>query len=79
MTTLRQILDQTLELLEYNGQFKSFGDLQKHKYQMSKPDEDKETWFWDTCHPNCRKCLEKGNKDDAKSLFFIILKGQITK
>lgn len=42
MTTLRQILDQTLELLEYNGQFKSFGALQKHKYQMSKPDEDKE-------------------------------------
>lgn len=42
MTTLRQILDQTLELLEYDGQFKSFGALQKHKYQMSKPDEDKE-------------------------------------
>lgn len=42
MTTLRQILDQTLELLEYNGQFKSFGDLQKHKYQVSKPEEDKE-------------------------------------
>jgi len=40
--TLRQILDQTLELLEYEGKFKSFGDLQKHKYQMSKPDEDKE-------------------------------------
>ena len=42
MTTLRQILDQTLELLEYDGKFKSFGSLQKHKYQMSKPDEDKE-------------------------------------
>ena len=42
MVTLRQILDQTLELLEYDGQFKSFGDLSKHKYQMSKPDEDKE-------------------------------------
>lgn len=42
MATLRQILDQTLELLEYEGQFKSFGDLQKHKYQMSKPDEDRE-------------------------------------
>ena len=33
MTTLRQILDQTLELLQYEGEFKSFGDLQKHKYQ----------------------------------------------
>lgn len=42
MTTLRQILDQTLELLEHDGQFKSFGDLSKHKYQMSKPEEDKE-------------------------------------
>ncbi len=42
MATLRQILDQTLELLEYEGRFKSFGDLQKHKYQMSKPEEDKE-------------------------------------
>lgn len=42
MTTLRQILDQTLELLQYEGEFKSFGDLQKHKYQMSKPEEDRE-------------------------------------
>ena len=42
MTTLRQILDQTLELLEYDGQFKSFGDLQKAKYQQSKGEEDKE-------------------------------------
>lgn len=40
MATLRQILDQTLELLEH-PEFKSFGDLQKHKYQMSKPEEDK--------------------------------------
>lgn len=42
MVTLRQVLDQTLELLQYEGRFKSFGDLSKHKYQMSKPDEDKE-------------------------------------
>lgn len=42
MTTLRQILDQTLELLEYDGKYKSFGDLQKAKYQASKPDEDRE-------------------------------------
>ena len=42
MTTLRQILDQTLELLQYEGKFKSFGDLQKSKYQNSKPEEDKE-------------------------------------
>lgn len=42
MTTLRQVLDQTLELLQYEGKFKSFGDLQKHKYQISKPEEDKE-------------------------------------
>lgn len=41
MTTLRQILDQTLELLQH-PEFKSFGDLQKHKYQMSKPEEDRE-------------------------------------
>ncbi len=42
MTTLRQILDQTLELLEYEGKYKSFGDLSKAKYQASKPEEDKE-------------------------------------
>ena len=42
MTTLRQVLDQTLELLQYEGKFKNFGDLQKHKYQMSKPEEDRE-------------------------------------
>ena len=42
MTTLRQILDQTFELLEYEGKYKSFGDLQKGKYQNSKPEEDKE-------------------------------------
>ena len=40
--TLRDILDQTLELLEYGGRFKSFGDLSKHKYQTSKPEEDRE-------------------------------------
>lgn len=42
MATLRQILDQTLELLQYEGKYKSFGDLQKAKYQASKPEEDKE-------------------------------------
>lgn len=42
MTTLRQVLDQTLELLQYEGKYKSFGALQKAKYQNSKPEEDKE-------------------------------------
>lgn len=41
MTTLRQILDQTLDLLQH-PEFKSFGALQKSRYQNSKPDEDKE-------------------------------------
>ena len=41
MTTLRQILDQTLELLQH-PEFKSFGDLQKAKFQRSKGEEFKE-------------------------------------
>lgn len=41
MTTLRQILDQTLDLLQH-PEFKSFGDLQKSRYQHSKGEEDKE-------------------------------------
>lgn len=41
MTTLRQILDDVLLLLE-NPEFKTPGDIRKHQYQMSKPDEDKE-------------------------------------
>jgi len=41
MTTLRQILDQTLDLLQH-PEFKSFGALQKSRYQNSKPEEDKE-------------------------------------
>lgn len=41
MTTLRQILDQTLELLQH-PEFKSFGDLCKSRYQHSKGEEDKE-------------------------------------
>lgn len=41
MTTLRQILDQTLDLLQH-PEFKSFGDLCKSRYQHSKGEEDKE-------------------------------------
>lgn len=41
MTTLRQILDDVLLLLE-NPEFKTPGDIRKHQYQLSKPDEDKE-------------------------------------
>lgn len=41
MTTLRQILDQTLDLLQH-PEFKSFGALQKSRYQNSKPEEDRE-------------------------------------
>lgn len=39
--TFDSIIDAVTELLE-NPQFKSFGALRKHKYQMSKPQEDKE-------------------------------------
>lgn len=39
--TLNGILDEVIELLQH-PEFKNFGALQKHKYQMSKPDEDKE-------------------------------------
>lgn len=42
---LSQILDETLELLIANYEdprFKSFGDLKKHEYQMSKSEEDKD-------------------------------------
>ena len=41
MTTLRQVLDDVLLLLE-NPKFKTPGDIRKHQYQMSKPEEDKE-------------------------------------
>lgn len=39
--TLNGILDEVIELLQH-PEFKTFGALQKHKYQMSKPEEDKE-------------------------------------
>lgn len=42
MATLRGILDQVTELLQYEGKYKSFGDLQKAKYQHSKGEEDAE-------------------------------------
>ena len=42
MATLRELLDQVTELLQYEGKYKSFGDLQKAKYQQSKGEEDKE-------------------------------------
>lgn len=42
MATLRGLLDQVTELLQYEGKYKSFGDLQKAKYQQSKGEEDKE-------------------------------------
>ena len=41
MVTLRQVLDQTLDLLQH-PEFKSFGALQKSRYQHSKGEEDKE-------------------------------------
>lgn len=41
MTTLRLVLDEVLDLLQH-PEFKTFGALQKHRYQMSKPAEDKE-------------------------------------
>ena len=28
--------------------------------------EEKETWVWRKCHPNCRKCHQKGNDTDNK-------------
>ena len=34
MATLRGLLDQVTELLQYEGKYKSFGDLQKAKYQQ---------------------------------------------
>ena len=42
MATLRGLLYQVTELLQYEGKYKSFGDLQKAKYQQSKGEEDKE-------------------------------------
>ena len=41
MVTLRQVLDQTLDLLQH-PEFKSFGALQKSRFQHSKNEEDKE-------------------------------------
>ena len=41
MATLRQVLDDALLLLENPG-FKTPGDVKKHQYQMSKPEEDRE-------------------------------------
>ena len=38
---------------------------------LYKPGDDKETWFWRTCHPHCRKCLERGDKDDNKCIYCI--------
>ena len=42
MATLRGLLDEITELLQYEGKYKSFGDLQKAKFQHSKGEEDKE-------------------------------------
>lgn len=42
MATLRGLLDEITELLQHEGKYKSFGDLQKAKYQHSKGEEDKE-------------------------------------
>ena len=42
MATLRGLLDEITELLQYEGKYKSFGDLQKAKFQQSKGEEDKE-------------------------------------
>ena len=42
---LEQILDETLELLEAYEEgysFKTYGDLQKSRYQHSKPEEDRQ-------------------------------------
>ena len=37
---------------------------------LEKPNlDDPETWEWDTCHENCRKCFEKGDKFDNKCNF----------
>ena len=42
MATLRGLLDEITELLQYEGKYKSFGDLQKAKFQQSKGEEDRE-------------------------------------
>lgn len=58
MATLRQILDQTLDLLQH-PEFKSFGALQKSRYQHSKGEEDREI----------RRLMYKGglgNSEEAK-------------
>lgn len=39
--TLQGLINEVIELLE-NPEFKNFGSLQKHKYQMSKPEEYRE-------------------------------------
>lgn len=69
MATLRQILDQTLELLQYEGKYKSFGDLQKAKYQNSKPDEDKEIRriMYEGGLGNSKEALEKAKETHKKN------------
>lgn len=62
---LAQILEETLELLIANYEdpkFKTFGDLKRHEYQMSKSEEDKQL----------RSDMYKGtigNKEAAKKAF----------
>lgn len=60
MATLRGLLDEITELLQYEGKYKSFGDLQKAKFQRSKGEEDKEI----------RRIMYKGglgNSEEAKA------------
>ena len=81
MTTLRQILDQTLELLEYDGKYKSFGDLQKAKYQASKPDEDREIrqLMYEGGLGNSQEALDKAKETRKKNKAAGKYKESITK
>lgn len=67
MTTLRQVLDQTLDLLQH-PEFKSFGALQKSRYQNSKPEEDREIrrLFYKDGLGNSKEALQKASETRKK-------------
>ena len=60
---LDQLLDEVIELLQANEgehKFKSFGDLQKHKFQMQKYEENPE-------EREIRSLMYKGTKGNSEA------------
>lgn len=64
---LQTILDQTLDLLEH-PEFKNFGDLQKHRYQMQMTEDEKflRSDMYKGQIGNSREAIEKGIKTKAE-------------